>query len=363
MTLVSRFYDNTQGNRRYDAIAFMEYFTSLVNDGVILENENSFQVTTGNGLTLNVMPGRALFAGVLVSNSTVRNATISANTGTTIRNDRYVLRWSFSNREVTTHFKQGGAAGALPPLTRDNLIYEISLANIRVRPGATSIAAADITDTRRDASLCGIADTTFNNLSDDEISRLIETAYENFFNEIENIAQSDAGVRLAYQVSDLEQNKINSNQFASVSQDGVLGRLSYVSFVEGLSTNINPLRVYTDTSAPDFRRVTLPSGISSANSFVVPTVTKIGKFAKLSGAVRGVTSTNQIIANIPQGYRTTRPIYFVGSRAVMGLATTLDMVRYTLNDNGTLIMQNTLSGNLGPSDTSYYYFEIFYCLE
>ena len=79
---------------------------------------------------------------------------------TLTRVDRVVLRLDDSatllGRWIRPMILAGTEGSDEPPaLTRNDTVYEISLAQIKVRPGANAIAAEDITDERADASVCG----------------------------------------------------------------------------------------------------------------------------------------------------------------------------------------------------------------
>ncbi|MGI5884720.1 MAG: hypothetical protein ACOX83_07145 [Candidatus Spyradocola sp.] len=79
---------------------------------------------------------------------------------TRTRVDRVVLRLDDSatllGRWIRPMILAGTEGSDEPPaLTRNDTVYEISLAQIKVRPGANAVAAEDITDERADASVCG----------------------------------------------------------------------------------------------------------------------------------------------------------------------------------------------------------------
>jgi hypothetical protein len=76
------------------------------------------------------------------------------------RIDRVVLRLDKNTeaRTVTLAVRQGTPATSpvAPELTRNDTIYEISLAQVRIATGASVLQAEDITDERANGSLCGV---------------------------------------------------------------------------------------------------------------------------------------------------------------------------------------------------------------
>ncbi len=79
---------------------------------------------------------------------------------TLTRVDRVVLRLddnaTLLGRWIRPMILAGTEGSDEPPeLTRNDTVYEISLAQIKVRPGANTVAAEDITDERSDSTVCG----------------------------------------------------------------------------------------------------------------------------------------------------------------------------------------------------------------
>lgn len=79
------------------------------------------------------------------------------------RIDRVILRLdtSIAVRQILPTVKTGIAdINPIPPeLTREDGVYEISLARVYVQPGAAAVKNTDITDERLDSSVCGIVNS------------------------------------------------------------------------------------------------------------------------------------------------------------------------------------------------------------
>jgi len=67
--------------------------------------------------------------------------------------------YAISERSIRAHVKRGTPAlnPAPPPLQRDATTYELALADVFINNGAITITQANITDTRFNTVLCGIA--------------------------------------------------------------------------------------------------------------------------------------------------------------------------------------------------------------
>lgn len=97
------------------------------------------------------------------------------------RIDRVVVSWSTTNyvaRPTIAILKGAISSTAVPPsLTNNSTLRQISLAQISVPAGATSITASMITDERMDKSVCGIVTDTVavdTSMVNAQVSSLIE---------------------------------------------------------------------------------------------------------------------------------------------------------------------------------------------
>jgi hypothetical protein len=107
-----------------------------------------------------VEPGKAIIQGYAYENTTDLYLQHALPEATLDRIDRIILRLDKRNqsRYIKLFVLQGiAAASPVPPtLTRDEFIYELSLAQIRVRANTSTLVAGDLIDERLDESLCGL---------------------------------------------------------------------------------------------------------------------------------------------------------------------------------------------------------------
>lgn len=157
------FFDSTSGDERtYDAQAFTDYFSTLVTTGVMKGIASELAVDTmGNNLLTIVGTGVAFLEGRYYENDSLLELTHDPEGLGLNRIDRIVVRLDLNTdkRSVRAIVKKGLASTTpiAPSLQRDDLIYEISLAQVFIVGGQTYIGVEDITDEREDESVCGWA--------------------------------------------------------------------------------------------------------------------------------------------------------------------------------------------------------------
>lgn len=157
------FFNSTQTDRRrYQANDIAEYWASFLTSGLIHEDGQPQLSITANGINriITVNAGRALIQGHLYLNDETM-LKVEEPDALFDRIDRIVIRYdnSIENRYIKAFVKKGevNENPIAPGLTRENDIYEISLAQIKIVGGKSFIEQADITDERLDINLCGLA--------------------------------------------------------------------------------------------------------------------------------------------------------------------------------------------------------------
>ena len=157
MAFKSGFFNALEGDRTYNADDLSEFYYGLISDGVLASPQNSLAVSAGTGMAVVVRSGRAMVQYKYFINTENYELAVQA-AGTDPRIDRVVLRLDIANREITLQMRTGTAAASpqAPTLTRSESVYELSLAQIYVAPGAVAIVGDNITDERPDVSVCGM---------------------------------------------------------------------------------------------------------------------------------------------------------------------------------------------------------------
>lgn len=160
----SGFFDTTADDpREYPAREFAEYFGRLLTNGVF--NAGAFLNVTASGTDANVSlsPGAAWIKGYAYSVYDSPLILPIQPATTQDRIDRVILRLDTSTavRAIRALVVQGVAAAnpSPPALIRSGDVYDLSLAQIRVRANSTIVQQANITDERLNTSVCGLVNS------------------------------------------------------------------------------------------------------------------------------------------------------------------------------------------------------------
>lgn len=167
------FFDSIDGEdeRTYTADEFAEFFRQVISTG-ILNGGTNLQVTcSGTNMDILILLGYAWVEGYLYKIDTEPLVlTLDAADPIEDRIDRVVIRLDkrLESRYVKIFILKGTPAisPVAPTITRDENIYELSLAQARVVGGKSFIEGGEITDERLDTTVCGLtnsliaADTT-----------------------------------------------------------------------------------------------------------------------------------------------------------------------------------------------------------
>ncbi len=163
MAEISKFFNSAPGDlRTYQASDFADYFGNVLSSGLLhTDNIPALEVKCeGTDLKTYVEPGKAIIDGYGYENTSNLYLTHALPEATLDRIDRIVLRLDKRNqsRFIKLFVLQGTASATpvAPTLQRDEFIYELSLAQIRVRSNTSTLNPADLIDERLDENLCGL---------------------------------------------------------------------------------------------------------------------------------------------------------------------------------------------------------------
>lgn len=159
----SSFFNSVNGDRRYLASDFADYFNKFITNG-FFPGELNLKVVADNGdMSAIVKNGNAWIDGYMYTNTSDLLLFVDVADGVLNRVDRVVVQLSFIDRTITTVIKKGAPAStAVPPgLQRDADVYELGIATITIPAGSTIVTQANITDTRADVTVGGIVNNLF----------------------------------------------------------------------------------------------------------------------------------------------------------------------------------------------------------
>ncbi len=141
------------GDQEYGQEEFSRYFDSIYQSGISVndDGELSFNVY-GAGNTLTVGKGFAIIKGFYLYNDSEKTITLDKDPNYD-RIDRLVIRLNIATSKVSLEIKKGvaGSNPTAPSLQRDNLIYELGLAEIKVSRSGSNY----IKDERYSFRTCG----------------------------------------------------------------------------------------------------------------------------------------------------------------------------------------------------------------
>ena len=151
---------NGEDDRVYTAKDLRKPYTSIYSKGIKPEADgttgNMLKVNAAGGMNITVAAGEANL-GAWFINERAFNITLDNATGAD-RYDCVIIRNDDSDavRMPSIYIKPLSRVPTVADLTRDEKIYEICVAYVRVPALATAITAANITDTRDDGELCNV---------------------------------------------------------------------------------------------------------------------------------------------------------------------------------------------------------------
>ena len=151
---------NGVDDRVYTAEDIRKPYTSIYTKGIKPEADGTtgevLKVSATGGMKIAVAAGEANL-GAWFINESAFNITLDNSTGAD-RYDAVIIRNDDSDavRMPSIHIKSLSRVPTASDLTRNDKIYEICVAYVRVPALATSITAANIIDTRDDGQLCNV---------------------------------------------------------------------------------------------------------------------------------------------------------------------------------------------------------------
>jgi len=160
---IFKFFNSAPGDERWHyASDFADYFGNVLSSGLLHKNGTpNLQVKVNAGtMQTYVEAGEALIQGYQYQNTTPLFLTHGLPEPNLDRIDRIVLRLDKRNnaRFIRLFVKEGvSASNPVPPsLQRDQYVFELSLAQIRLTKNTSSLEPLKLVDERMKEDLCGI---------------------------------------------------------------------------------------------------------------------------------------------------------------------------------------------------------------
>lgn len=252
MAEMGLFFESVNGDRRYKVVELVAYLRPFFSDGVFPNPSTGLQVmeTAEKDMFVTVKVGDAWINGRMYRNLDDKRIRLDPSDSATTRIDRIVVGCNYKDRVITIYVKKGtpASSASAPELTRNDTLYEISLAEITIAPGAVGITQSAIKDTRLDQSKCGIVTALVDTVDTQTLYNQLETWRQEFMQEKDT--------QMANWIATFQQ---NMNSWKDTEQqafvdwfNGIKGQLSgdiaanLTSRVDELENKINTMQLTAD---------------------------------------------------------------------------------------------------------------------
>ena len=161
MSLTSGFFDSFNEDRKYNSLQFSSIFDGIISDGIYATYGDYFLVSPVSGMNIKVGTGRAWLDHTWTLNDADYPLTVEDAEVVLKRIDTVIIEVDRSNSGRINRLRilKGTPASApvAPQLTKTESLKQYPLADILVKPNATEIVAADITNRIGTADLPWVA--------------------------------------------------------------------------------------------------------------------------------------------------------------------------------------------------------------
>ena len=266
MAEMGLFFESVNGDRRYKVVELVAYLRPFFSDGVFPNPSTGLQVmeTAEKDMFVTVKVGDAWINGRMYRNLDDKRIRLDPSDSATTRIDRIVVGCNYKDRVITSYVKKGtpASSASAPELTRNDTLYEISLAEITIAPGAVGITQSAIKDTRLDQSKCGIVTALVDTVDTQTLYNQLETWRQEFMQEKDT--------QMANWIATFQR---NMNSWKDTEQqafvdwfNGIKGQLSgdiaanLTSRVDNLEQRLNTMKLTADNVS-----INTIAGLSATN--------------------------------------------------------------------------------------------------
>lgn len=199
---------NTVYDRTYLAESFARYFASFIGNGVYGGKSGELMVKQKEpaDMSVKVLAGQGFINGYFYENTDELSLAIDNADGVLNRVDLIVLRWDKYERVINVAVEKGvpSSTPSVPSLKRNDDYYELELARVYVKAGATNITQADITDSRLNPIKCGFVTAVIDHFDTAEFNAQLYSWIESFkVDSVELVNELLVEIQKILDVSDL----------------------------------------------------------------------------------------------------------------------------------------------------------------
>jgi hypothetical protein len=185
--------DGSQGDydRRYSASQWANYFNKFICNGVYGNPTDQCRVRAGNGMNIIISSGSAFINGYWYNNDEDLIISVPSNTSGSSRTDSVRLRFDDTTRQITAQYFSGDIDNL-----RNDIYYDLKLAEIIVPSSAVEIATSNITDTRTNENVCGFVTGLLEVQTTKDLFEQYGAIFNEWFDDVKDQVTGDLAVKL-----------------------------------------------------------------------------------------------------------------------------------------------------------------------
>ena len=210
-------------------------------------------VTIGTGIA---WINNKKFSGKVAALKSAKVLNLGIADSTYPRIDVIAIQYSANNNATDVVIKKGTPATnpVLPTIVRSDAVYELYLASVYRPSGATTITAPDITDLRRDKTVCGLMADSVTSIDTSAINSQVKALIQKLAEEIEGVKDTSGLM--------FENDWVDSSGKIPASKLSVGGIRSGEFFEELLFTNVKHLTAQSlDFDVIDNKSIFIPGAL------------------------------------------------------------------------------------------------------
>lgn len=250
-------------DRTYNAEDFTSYLDLLVGNGVFPNPSTNLQARPSSGMDIIVSAGSGWINGHKMVNTADLVLTVDDSDVLLNRIDAVIFYVDYNLRTMGIEIKKGTLASSpvAPSMQRDDVRYEMCLAQISVPKQVSVITTSMITDTRLDSDLCGFVQGLIQQVGTDTLFDQWQAAFNEWFDSVKEQWQIGKAFK--------KLEGIYVTQRANEYSFNVLDYVPHYSFaVDVLEVYINGLHLTGNEYTISNSTITLETPIEDAGSVV-----------------------------------------------------------------------------------------------
>lgn len=200
------FWPSLNGDRKYGVTDWENFHSLFIGNGVFSRVPTSLQVTIKDHMTVNVGIGAGFINGKhIVVTEIPEELNITTASGVYDRITRIILRANSLTRSMEFIAVDGngvmpGNTPIAPSLVRNEVYYDLALADVAVNKNTIELTNSMVTDLRPNSDLCGWVSGLFAQFEADDLFSQFGSIFNTWFTHLENELTSNQAANLQLQI-------------------------------------------------------------------------------------------------------------------------------------------------------------------